>query len=96
MGIGVLGPLTCDGRVIGRRDRAVLSALALYVGRPISADQLAQAVWGDQPTPSSRKALQGCVVRLRRELGAGHIDTSAHGYTLEFPPRRSTRTASSG
>ncbi len=85
MGIGVLGPLTCDGRVIGRRDRAVLSALALYVGRPITADQLAQAVWGDQPTPSSRKALQGCVVRLRRELGAGHIETSAHGYTLDVP-----------
>ena len=85
MGIGVLGPLTCDGRVIGRRDRAVLSALALYVGRPLTADQLTQAVWGDQPTPSSRKALQGCVVRLRRELGAGHIDTSAHGYTLEVP-----------
>ena len=42
-------------------------------------------MWGDQPTPSSRKALQGCVVRLRRELGAGHIETSAHGYTLDVP-----------
>ncbi len=85
MGIGVLGPVTCDGRVIGRRDRAVLSALALYVGRPITADQLAQAVWGDDPTPSSRKALQGCVVRLRRELGPGHIVTTARGYTLDVP-----------
>ena len=32
MGIGVLGPLTCDPPVVGRRDRAVLVALTLYVG----------------------------------------------------------------
>ena len=85
MSIGVLGPLTCDGRVIGRRDRAVLTALALYVGRPLTADQLAQAVWGDRPPPSSRKALQGCVVRLRRLLGADRIETSVQGYRLDVP-----------
>ena len=86
MGIGVLGPLTCDPPVVGRRDRAVLSALALYVGRSLRADQLAQAVWGDELPPSYRKALQGCMVRLRRVLGADRIETATDGYRLDVPP----------
>jgi DNA-binding SARP family transcriptional activator len=85
MGIGVLGPLVCDRRIIGRRDRAVLSALTLYAGRPLTADQLMQAVWGDMPPPSSRKALQGCIVRLRRVLGPDSIETSDLGYRLVVP-----------
>ena len=85
MGIGVLGPLTCDPPVVGRRDRAVLSALALYAGRSLRADQLAQAVWGDELPPSYRKALQGCMVRLRRVLGADRIETTTDGYLLDVP-----------
>jgi len=78
--IGVLGPLSHDGAAtFGRRDRAVLTALAMCAGRAVSADQLADAVWGDDPPPSSHKALQGCVVRLRKALGAHAIETSAQG-----------------
>ena len=71
MAIGVLGPLTVEGSgaTINRRDRAVLQALAASHGEVLSADQLADAVWGDHPPASWRKNLQGCVMRLRRLLG---------------------------
>ncbi len=82
----MLGPLSHDGAAsFGRRDRAVLTALAMYVGRAVSADGLADAVWGNDPPPSSHKALQGCVVRLRKALGADAIETSAQGYRLRVP-----------
>ena len=83
-----LARLSCDsGSVVGRRDSAVLTALAMCVGRQVvSADQLADAVWGDgAPPTSSHKALQGCVVRLRKALGAESIETSAQGYRLVVP-----------
>jgi len=83
MSIDVLGPLTYDGSVnFGRRDRAMLTALAMRVGQTVSVDSLTEAVWGRDPPPSSHKALQGCVVRLRRSMGAGTIETSAQGYRL--------------
>ncbi len=82
----MLGPLTLSGAVaFGRRDRAVLTALAMCVGRSVSADRLADAVWGANPPSTSPKALQGCVVRLRKALGATAIETSAQGYRLAVP-----------
>ena len=87
MSIGVLGSLTYDGSTaFGRRDRAVLTALAMCVGQRLTADQLADAVWGDELPASSHKALQGCVGRLRRVLGAEKIETSGQGYRLVVPP----------
>ena len=52
----------------------------------MSADQLIDALWGEAPPPSAPKILQGCVVRLRKLLGAGTIETSAHGYLLAVSP----------
>src|SRR5215510_13125268 len=61
VGIAVLGPLRFDGDgTFGRRDRAVLTALAMCVGRSVTADQLADAVWGEKPPATAHKALQGC------------------------------------
>ena len=84
MAIGVLGPLTVEGSeaTINRRDRAVLQALAASHGEVLSADQLADAVWGDHPPASWRKNLQGCVMRLRRLLGDEAIETLPQGYRL--------------
>jgi DNA-binding SARP family transcriptional activator/WD40 repeat protein len=84
MGIGVLGPLTVEGSgaTINRRDRAVLQALVASHGEVVSADQLADAVWGESPPASWRKNLQGCVMRLRRLLGDHAIETLPQGYRL--------------
>jgi DNA-binding SARP family transcriptional activator/WD40 repeat protein len=86
VGITVLGPLTVNGSGrLGLRDRIVLQALASRPGRPVSADELSDAVWGDGPPATSVKNLQMCVVRLRRSLGAEAIVTSERGYTLALP-----------
>ncbi len=86
MGIRVLGPLTVDGSgELGRRDRVVLASLATNPGHPVSADQLFDALWGEHPPASAGKALQGCVVRIRKVLGRDAVQTSAHGYALHLP-----------
>lgn len=86
MGINVLGPLTVDGPGrLGPHDRVVLQALATRLGRPVSPDELADAVWGDHPPASAAKNLQSCIVRLRKVLGTGSIETSPHGYALTVP-----------
>ncbi|MCO8269874.1 winged helix-turn-helix domain-containing protein [Actinoplanes sp. TRM 88003] len=86
MGIAVLGPLTIeDGERparISSRDRIVLAALVATGGDAARPEQLAEALWGDQPPASWRKVLQGCVARLRRALGATAIETVPTGYRL--------------
>ncbi|MGI9613559.1 MAG: BTAD domain-containing putative transcriptional regulator [Acidimicrobiales bacterium] len=96
--IGVLGPLRLrvgemSVDVPGRRKRAVLSALAVQPGRPWSASELIDAVWGEEPPPTGRKALQVHMSELRRYLRecgavelAAVIQTSQHGYMLDVDP----------
>jgi WD40 repeat protein/DNA-binding SARP family transcriptional activator len=87
VGINVLGPLTVDGPGrLGPHDRVVLQALATRLGHPVSPDELVDAVWGDHPPASAAKNIQSCIVRLRKVLGAGAIETTAHGYVLAVPP----------
>jgi WD40 repeat protein/DNA-binding SARP family transcriptional activator len=84
MGIAVLGPLQVDGQPNGLspRDRVVLSALVVRAGEPITTEALADALWGEDLPTSWAKVLQGCVVRLRKVLGAAAIVSAAHGYRL--------------
>jgi WD40 repeat protein/DNA-binding SARP family transcriptional activator/energy-coupling factor transporter ATP-binding protein EcfA2 len=85
MDVTVLGQVTVNGTArISPRDRVVLEALAIHLGRPVSADQLADAMWRDTPPPSRNKILQGCIVRLRKELGAEAVVTSPQGYALRL------------
>ena len=98
MGIAVLGPLTIDGvgGSLRHHDRVVLTVLAVRPGEPVSADRLADALWGDSPPETWSKVVQGCVVRLRKVLGTESIETTPHGYRLTSTRTRSTATASSG
>jgi DNA-binding SARP family transcriptional activator/WD40 repeat protein len=84
MGIGVLGPLTIDGVTgsLRHHDRVVLTALAARPGDVVSADRLADALWGPEPPETWSKVIQGCVMRLRKALGADAIETTPHGYRL--------------
>lgn len=85
MGIGVLGPLTAGAGVsLSPRDRVVLSALVVRSGSITSAEELADALWGDHPPASWHKVVPGCVTRLRKALGAEAIVTSPNGYRLEL------------
>lgn len=86
MSIAVLGPLTVDGEAgqFGPRDRVVLAALAVRPGDVVSADRLADALWGERRPGTWGKVVQGCIVRLRKILGAGGIETSPQGYRLNI------------
>ena len=80
----MLGPLELDGTTstLGLRDRVVLQALAVRPGTVVSAESLAEAIWGETPPPSWPKVVQGCVSRLRKTLGGDLIETAEHGYRL--------------
>jgi WD40 repeat protein/DNA-binding SARP family transcriptional activator len=85
--IGVLGPLRVgdDASALGPRDRVVLAVLALRPGEVVGPDELADALWGEEPPASWTKGVQGCVMRLRKLLGSGAIETLPHGYRLTVP-----------
>ena len=60
--------------------------MTLRPGESVSSERLADALWGDRPPASGGKILQGCIVRLRKSLGAASIETTTHGYRLAVPP----------
>jgi DNA-binding SARP family transcriptional activator len=94
LALGVLGPLvvrTPHGRVPIReaRCRAVLVALLIDAGRTVPVPRLATLVWGHDPPPSMRKAVQVYVSRLRRSLAEMpdlQVVTDPDGYRLQCPP----------
>ena len=90
MDVRLLGPLEVrlgDGPLeLGpRKQRAVLAMLALEAGRTVSADRLAEGLWGDELPPSAAKMVQLYVSHLRRALdGDGvRIVTRGGGYELQ-------------
>ena len=60
----------------------VIAALAVRRGVPVTADELADAVWGDAPPCSWPKQVQICVWSLRKHLGAAVIETVDRGDCL--------------
>ena len=66
----------------GRRQRLVLALLVLRANEGVTADQLIDDVWGDQPPPGAQSAVYAYVSRLRRALGGERITGGANGYQL--------------
>src|SRR5689334_4284431 len=93
MRVGLLGGLEvrdgdeADIAVSGAKLRAFLAVLALQVGRVVPAEQIIDALWGEDPPPGVRNGLQGLASKLRRALGsAGTVTMRSGGYVLELPP----------
>ena len=87
----ILGPLeVCNERgplpLGGSKQRAVVAVLILNANRPVSAERLAQALWGADAPPRAVKRLHVHVSRLRKALGTDAIETSAAGYLLRVDP----------
>lgn len=80
----MLGPVEVDGgQELRPRDRNVLSALVVRHGRAVTPAEIADAVWGDAPPMSWQKQVQICMVRLRKVLSHGAIETAGgDGYRL--------------
>src|SRR5262245_48018500 len=86
----ILGPIevvTPDGplEIGGPRERAALAVLVWWAGQVVSAERLAEALWGDSPPRSSGKVVQNLVLRLRKALGPEVIETRPGGYVLCAP-----------
>jgi DNA-binding SARP family transcriptional activator len=92
MEFGILGPLEvrADGRTVplgGAKPRAVLAVLALHANRPVSAERLAVALWGEDAPPSAVKTIQVYVARLRKALDDPEaLASSPAGYCLRVRP----------
>jgi YVTN family beta-propeller protein len=74
----------------GRQSRIVFAYLVAEQGRPVSRDELAEALWGEAPPATWDKALSGIVGRVRGVLSNHGIGpdalTAAFGcYRLELP-----------
>ena len=82
-----------DGRRLDvghARQRGVLVGLLIDVNRPVSADQLIDRVWADQPPFKARNALAAYVSRLRQIVDDGEsvqIIRGPGGYTLIADPQ---------
>ncbi|MDX3661472.1 BTAD domain-containing putative transcriptional regulator [Streptomyces sp. ID05-26A] len=65
------------------RQRCVLAALAIDVGKVVTVTQLTERVWGADPPARSRATLQSYVSRLRQAFGAAATFASRpNGYVL--------------
>ena len=89
----ILGPLEIadDGRPVvltARKQRALLLCLLLRGNEVVSADALADAVWGEHPPASAAKLVQVYVSQLRRTLGEGAIETRPPGYVMRVEPEQ--------
>lgn len=74
-----------------RKELCVLAALLLAVGRTVSADWLAECVWGEEQPPSARETLQVYISRIRKRLRDAGADatvissTLTQGYRIAVP-----------
>ncbi|QKW33033.1 winged helix-turn-helix domain-containing protein [Actinomadura sp. NAK00032] len=98
MRFGVLGPLavwTDDGtpvHVPEAKVRTLLAVLLTDPGRPVSADRLIDALWGDAPPRNPSGTLQARISQLRKVLDGAEpgarrlIALRPPGYALDVAP----------
>jgi DNA-binding SARP family transcriptional activator len=87
--IDVLGPIqvTVDGRTIrlaGQRQRALLAALTLELGKVVPVDRLVDILWDADPPATARTKVQAHVCALRQAIG--HDMPAASGPLVTRPP----------
>jgi DNA-binding SARP family transcriptional activator len=89
MRFAILGPLEVRGQdgplsVGGPQQRALLTALLVRANEPVSSENLAIALWGDDAPHDRVNAVHVNVSRLRKSLeGDGHVlETTSAGYRL--------------
>jgi DNA-binding SARP family transcriptional activator len=70
----------------GAKQRALLASLLLNANQIVSSDRLIDELWGEDSPESGRTALQVCVSRLRKALGAAgaSVVTRDPGYVVRL------------
>lgn len=67
----------------GKTARTVLARLSLSAGSVVGVDQLADALWDDDPPIEPSVSLRSIISRLRTQLGREAIVTDGAGYQLD-------------
>src|SRR5215471_13843701 len=83
----VLGPVevVLDGQPVALgapKQRGLLALLLVNRRRVVTAEQLIDGLWGEEPPASALQSLQVYVHGLRRALGAERIETAGRGYRV--------------
>jgi serine/threonine protein kinase/WD40 repeat protein len=83
----VLGPLEVSGEdgpipLGGPKQRIVLAHLVLHASQVVSAEQLIDALWGEDLPEDPKSALRVYVSRIRSSLDLDSIEARAPGYLL--------------
>jgi WD40 repeat protein/DNA-binding SARP family transcriptional activator len=87
----ILGPLEVrrERDVVtlgGPKPRAILAVLLLHANEPVSADRLANEVWGEEAPARTTQNVQVTISRLRKALGDDVVTTTPAGYRLQVGP----------
>ncbi len=88
----ILGPLEvgADEPRLPLQARVLLGVLLLRAGEVVSAQRLADEIWGERPPASWVNALQVYASRIRKTLADAGVDAELRrhgpGYALEVPP----------
>lgn len=88
MDFGVLGPLAVWRAGVPLelgtpKGQVLLAVLLCRLGRSVTGDALADAIWGEEPPKSAAKNVQTYIHRLRQRLGdAERITREGPGYLL--------------
>src|SRR4051812_25307733 len=98
MDFRVLGGLevTGAGPPPGVKERAILARLLVEPGRPVSADALVEAAWGQAPPESAARSLSARIANLRGFLEpdrpggapASVLQRDRSGYRLAIDPEQ--------
>ena len=84
--IRVLGSFSIEGiatAALGsRKERTLAKVLALARGRPVSANAIIDALWGDEPPARPHDQLTVLVSRLRSVVGGDRLVREPSGYRL--------------
>lgn len=88
--VSLLDPGGTKMTLPGRRQSALLAALAARSGQVVSVDTLVDLLWGDEPPANPAAALHSAVFKLRTSLAratdAEVLQTRDAGYVLDLRP----------
>ena len=86
---GGVGATTDDGSdadVGPAKCQAVLAALALSAGEAVAVWRLVELVWGEDPPRTAERTLHSYLTRLRKGVGAEHVERTGAAYRLHVAP----------
>ena len=87
MEYAILGPLrlaSLADNALPPKEAALLAALLVRAGQPVSADTLIDVLWPGQAPPTAHASLQVRVSQVRKRIGAERVVTAAQTYRLDI------------